>query len=114
MSATQIGATLAVGATTTVLTIPNATNYIVVRATEGDVEIDKEEIEDSEGALATIVTYNSLAMITLELLCKAAATPATDFPKGTQVATDWFVDDCKINRTKAPHSVTVTLRKTDL
>lgn len=118
MAATQIGASLLVGATTT-FSWTNSGNYILVRATEGDKELTKDEIKNSLGALTTIVIYRSLDLITLELICKTGADPVGDFPKGTQVtdssdATNWYVDDCKVDKTKSPHTATITIRKTNL
>ncbi|MFH1605623.1 MAG: hypothetical protein ABIH03_17155 [Pseudomonadota bacterium] len=110
--ATQLGTLMAVGAETTI-TIPDADHYILVSAKQGDRELDVDKIDDNEGALATIITYNTFARITLNMLAKTGATPAATFPKGTQVDGTagglWFVEDCAVDADRSPTKVTVTL-----
>lgn len=109
----QVGTDLLVGATTT-LTIPNAANYIVVSCTEGDKQIDSEDVMDSDGKLVTRLVFNKFAKFTLELICKAAAAPATDFVPGSVTSfgttpnDKWYVDSCQIVKTKSANKVTVT------
>jgi hypothetical protein len=109
----QIGTDLAVGATTT-LTLPNATNYTVVSCSEGDKQIDFEDVVDADGKLMTRLVFNRFAKLTLELICKSAAAPATDFVTGsvTSLGTTpndkWYIDSAVITKTKSATKVTVT------
>lgn len=108
----QIGTDMLVGATTT-LTIPNATNYIVVSCTENGKQVDSEDVYDSDGKLVTRLVFNKFAKVTLELICKAAATPATDFVVGSVTSfgtapnDKWYIDDAQIVKTKSSTKVTI-------
>ncbi|MFH1605624.1 MAG: hypothetical protein ABIH03_17160 [Pseudomonadota bacterium] len=117
MAATQIGTGLIVSASQTSLTLPNATNYILTSVKSGDTELDMDKIYSGTGALVTLVVYKNIERITVNLLCKNAADPATDYVKGATVthtgppAVYWYVEDVSIDKDKSPHKVSVTLVK---
>jgi hypothetical protein len=108
----QIGTDLSVGATCT-LTIPNATKYIVVSCTEGGKQVDLEDIVDPDGKLITRLVFNRFAKITIELICKSTAEPATDFVEGSVTSfgvapnDKWYIDSAPIVKTKSATKVTV-------
>lgn len=110
MAATQIGTDLALGATVAGMTVPNASNYIVESATEGDKELVTEDVEDANGALSTRIIYRSHAKIDLTLICLANASPTTDFVPGTNITnTNLYVNSATVTKTKSPHRVTVSI-----
>lgn len=89
------------------------TNYIVQRVTEGEKEIDLEDIFDADGALVTRLIFRRHAKLTVEAVCKQAAAPATDFPQGDMATltglTAFYVDRCSIAESKGATTVSVEL-----
>lgn len=89
------------------------TNYIVQSVTEGDKDVEIEDIDDADGALATRLIMKRHAKLHVEAVCKSAATPTTDFPKGAMCAltglTAYYVDDIKVNETKGATRISVDL-----
>jgi hypothetical protein len=109
MSATQVGTTLILGGQTTVFG-----SYIVESETNNEIEAGKEDVFDADGALSTRVTYYRWPKITLNLIAKTGALPATDFPPESKcVATGaysgWWVDSAPVVKSKSPTKITVTL-----
>jgi hypothetical protein len=107
MAAEQIGTDMLVGAGT-------VTGLYIVESYEiGNFEVDKEHIVDENGAMSTIVTFGRYAIHRLVLLCLAAATPETDFIKGTIAShadfNTMYVDDYSRAQVKGVHKVNVTL-----
>lgn len=90
------------------------TGYIVVRYTAGGKEVRMDEIEDATGALISLLVYQKIPLIELELQCKEGATPTTDFPVGAMCTvsglTDYFVVSAPVVYTKGIPTVTVSLR----
>lgn len=90
------------------------TNYIVVRSTSGKKEVRFKDVYDENGALVSRLIFGRYPIITLELIAKTAATPATDFPQGDICAitglTAYYVEDCEIATDEGETKVTVTLK----
>lgn len=105
----QLGANLEEGAVVSVLTIPNATNYYVQRVTEGGKDVDFEDTFNADGLRVTRSIFNKNRRVSVEMVCKSGATPLSDFPVGTLVATDWYVESAPVEKTKSPWTVTVDL-----
>ena len=105
--ATQTGTTLAIGAGTI------TGSYIVIDRTDGDKDTDREDIMDQDGARVTRIVFNNDAKITLSLICKSGAAPETDFAKGGKAShtdfTGYWVEDCRISRSKSAKKADVTL-----
>jgi len=105
-----IGTGVQSGATPSVGTF---TNYIVQRVTEGDKDVEIEDIDDEDGKLAARLIFKRHAKLHLELVCKTSAAPATDFPKGNMCAitdlTAYYVDDAKIEKVKGATRVSADL-----
>lgn len=107
----ELGTNLNTGALVTELTIPNASNYIVQSVTENGKDVDFEDVFDADGARVTRLIFNRNPTVTVSLVCKNGAAPETDFPAGTMVATDWYVDSANVEKTKGAHTVSITLQK---
>lgn len=107
----ELGTNLNTGAIITELTLPNAANYIVQSVTENGREVDFEDVFDSDGARVTRLIFNRNPSVTVNVVCKNGAAPATDFPVGTMIATDWFVESASVEKTKGAHTVSLTLNK---
>jgi len=75
--------------------------------------VDREDVMDQDGKRVTRIVYNNDAKITLELIALSGAAPATDFAKGAKCThtdfTGYWVEDCRISRSKSPQKVDVTL-----
>ena len=89
------------------------TNYIVQSVTEADKDVEIEDIDDADGALVTRLIFKRHAKLHIEAVCKTAATPVTDFPKGDMCAltglTAYYVDDIKVTETKGANRISVDL-----
>lgn len=109
MAATQFGTSLLVGAAITGPSITNIANYIIESATNNEAERDEEKTYDASGAIANIAQFGKYPSVTVTLVCKTGADPVTDFPVGSVVDTNWFVDSAPITKTKSPHRVTLKL-----
>lgn len=105
-----IGTTVTTGASSQGATL---TNYIVQRSTSGEKEVEHEDITDADGATVTRIIFNRHAKLHLELICKTAAAPATDFPEGDMCTvtglTTYYVDKAPIETYKGAQKVTVDL-----
>lgn len=105
MAATQIGADMLVGATSTV---SFGANYIVESCTQGDKQVDMEDVFDAEGALSDRIVYSKLNKISATLICKNGANPIVDFVPGTVVSgTTYMITSAPVTKTKSPWRVTV-------
>jgi len=107
MATTQFGTTLTIGAGT-------FGSYIVDTRDNSDFDVDREDIFDgSDGSRATRLVFNRDEKITLNLIAKSAAVPATDFPKGLKCTvtgfTNYIVEDCRVGLSKSATRVQVTL-----
>lgn len=100
---------MSLGASISGLSLPNASNYIIESATEGDKELDMEDVFDENGALVTRIIHNAFARVEATLLCKTAASPTGDFPTGTLIANTWFVNSAPVTKTKSPHRVQLSV-----
>ena len=105
----EIGTPLQYGGQTTAFG-----SYIVESQTDNEAETDKEDVSNADGALSTRAIFKRLPKITFNLIAKANAVPATDFPPDAKcVATGtysgWYVDSAPIVRSKSPTKITVTL-----
>jgi len=107
----ELGTNLNTGAVVTELTLPNAANYIVQSVSENNREVDFEDVFDADGARVTRMIFNRNPSVTVNVVCKDGAAPETDFPPGTMVATDWFVESASIEKSKGAHTVAITLNK---
>lgn len=115
MAATQLGTSLVVGATVSLLTIPNAGSYYVQSVTEGKREVDFEDTFDANGVRVSRTIFQKARVITMTLVGKTVtAAPLTDFPEGTMLGganTAWFVASAPVTKTKSPHVVEVELQE---
>jgi len=106
--ATQIGTDLAIGCGTI------TGSYIVQSRDTKNFELDTERIFDENGALKTLLTFNSFEMIRLDLICITGAAPQTDFVMGQIAAhtdfTTFYVEDVTITQTKSAKRVSVSLK----
>ena len=57
-------------------------NYIVESSDNPDFEVRDSEINDEDGVCIQILVFQRKPKIHAVLKCRAAATPASDFPKG--------------------------------
>lgn len=107
MAVSEIGVTLIVGAGTI------TGSYFVESRTDGEFEVDSEDINDQDGALATRIIKKRHAKVSLELICKLAAAPATDFPEGSMCVhtdfTTYFVEAAPIQLSSSAQRVSVSL-----
>lgn len=109
----QLGATMAVGATST-LTLPNANTYYMQRCTEGGRELDFDDTFNADGLRVSRAMFGKYPRVSLDLKCISTANPTTDFPEGTVLSianSSWFVASAPVEKTKAPHVVTVELER---
>lgn len=105
MATVQIGTALNIGGQT------DRTGFIVIEE-ESDVDVRMEEVENEDGHIVTLLVYEKHPILILTLL----ATGSTDFsafPKGAMSTftglTDYFVQDCKVVKSKGAMKGTVTL-----
>lgn len=112
MAAVEFGTNIEVGvaAADLPLTLPNATTYYIESFTE-DGDVDMEVTNDADGAPAHIAVYGKYPKVTLTLICKNTAAPTTDFPVGTMIDTNWYVESAPVTKTKSPHRVQLSLVK---
>lgn len=107
MSATQLGTTLIIAGQRTL------TNYIVSEDTLNDANVVKEEVEDPDGKLATVIVFRNEAKIKCSLICKTGATPASDFPIGAMCTitglTGYFIDSAPVVKTKSAQKVNLEM-----
>ena len=73
-----------------------------------------EDVRDGDtGQRVTRIVYQIDGKLDLQLISLTGAAPATDFPKGAMCTvtglTTYFVDDCKIRRSRGPQRVDVSL-----
>ena len=103
----QIGTALDAGSGTTI------GNYIVESITTGDKDVHSEDIRDEDGVLATRIVKQTMNKISLSLIAKSGATPATDFPVGAMAVatgyTSYYVDSCSISKSENAARVSVSL-----
>lgn len=89
------------------------TNYIVQSVTEGNKNVEIEDVFDADGALVTRLVFLRHAKLSITAVCKTAATPATDFPVGDMSAltglTAFYVDGLSVNKVKGATQITVEL-----
>lgn len=96
------------------------TNYFTENETTGGAEVDSEDINNNDGALATRLIFKRLPTVDLSLICKASAAPATDFPQGDLAPSTagtysgWYVDSLAVNKTKSATKVSVKLTSLSL
>jgi hypothetical protein len=112
----EYGTVLAVGGQNVIHgTAVTFTNYICKKTGDGSYDVKDEEVEDQDGKLCTIEIYDLHKNVTLNLICKSAATPLADFPDKQMCTiaslTDWRVQSVNIDKTRSPNEVQVTLRK---
>ena len=100
MAATQIGTTHSIG-------VAVLSGYTVNERTEGNADIDYEDIFDEDGARATRIVFQVDPKLTLDLLLTSGGTPpvpATQFPEGGMCTvvglTAYFVDSCPVTYSK--------------
>lgn len=107
MATTQIGTTLTLTGQSAI------TNYIVETDELGNADVNMEDVIDAAGQRVTRIIYYKDTKLKLNLICKANAAPATDFPEGAMCTvtgfTSYFVDSAPISRSKGAQKVTVSL-----
>lgn len=106
----SIGTGVKTGATPSVGTW---TNYIIQRIRTGKVVYEGEDIDNSDGALITRLIFKRHPIITVEAVCKTAATPLTDFPEKDMCAltgaSAYWVESCDVGEAKGATTVAVEL-----
>lgn len=105
-------ATSKIGNQDVVIGAPTVTGYIVQSVTDpAGADIDMEDIIDhNTGARVTRLVHQVDAKINLTLIT-TTGTPATDFPIGQVKAilgTNYFIDDCQVQKTRGGQQVTVS------
>ena len=108
MAATEFGTNLELGSGTPPITLPNAASYIV-ESYEVNGEVDMEVTNDADGAPYHIAVFSKFPTCTLNLICLSGAVPTTDFPEGTVIDTDWYINSAPVVKTKSPHRVTLSV-----
>jgi hypothetical protein len=109
MPITQVGTGLQFGGQATAFA-----SYIVETDTTNEVEGGKEDTFNADGSLANRAVFYRWSKVTLNLIAKTGAIPATDFPPenlcaATGAYSGWWVDSAPIVRSKSPTKITVTL-----
>ena len=107
MAVAQIGTTLSIGAGTI------SGSYIVESRDDASLNVIMEDVLDQDGVIKTRIVFEKRPVITLNLICISGAVPATDFPKGAKSThtdfTSYFVNECRVSRSKGAQKVAVTL-----
>ena len=92
------------------------TNYIVESCSDGNNDIDSEDMMDSYGLRLARLIFNRTPKITATLQVLTGATPLTDFPKGKMVPTatssalaTYYVSDATVSSVKGVRKLNVTL-----
>lgn len=110
MALDYIGTQLKTGASETVGTW---TNYILQSVTANGKNVEIEDVDDADGALATRIIFKRHPKIVVEAVCKNAADPSTDFPEGDMCAltglTAYYVESAPVTKVKGAWKVTATL-----
>jgi hypothetical protein len=108
--AANIGASMIIGGQTSI------SGYIVRDEEVNGVEPHNEiKVDNADGTLAAIITPALYPTVSLTLLCKTGAAPATDFPEkklatsGAGSYSGWYVNGAKIKKTFGVQEVTVNL-----
>ncbi len=107
MAVNEVGTSLITGAGTI------TGSYFVESRTDSEFEVDFEDINDQDGELATRIIKKRHEKVSLELICKLAAAPATDFPEGSMCLhtdfTTYYVEAAPIQKSASAQRVSVSL-----
>ena len=95
----------------------SASGYYVQSETSGGADIDMEDFDNgTTGARLSRFVYKIDDKLTMEFLAAGTATQSsirTHFPEGAMATlsgfTDYFVDSCQINKSRAAWRVNVSL-----
>lgn len=106
MAATVLGQNLTVGATSTVGTW---TDYYLESVTQGDKQVDFEDVFDEDGKRASRVVYSKLPKLEVTAIVKDGIDPAAVFIPGTLISgTTFMVTSAPVTVSKSPWRVTVS------
>lgn len=108
--ALAVGSSMIIGGQTTI------SGYIVRDETVNSVEAHNEiRVDAADGTLAAIIIPALYPTVSLSLLCKTGAAPATDFPEkknatsGAGSYSGWYVNSAAIKHSYGVQEVTVSL-----
>ena len=115
MAATQYGTKLKVGATPALAV--DVTNYWVQSFTANEADVREVMTFDANGAPLNRCVQQVIPLYTLTLTAMSAATPTTDFAKGTVVligSDSWMVESAPVETKAEPWTLTVQLKNFNL